>query len=162
MVDIRHSKIDFPDYIQYQLICPVCKDTIKIDVQKNLIENTERFPFEYVHIHANPPHGLTLYIDKNWAIRGMEIFKNINVALRDAPLMSKARLIPKKKGKISPMAQQLGIVSKKEFEILQKVDGNHTIEEISKELSQNLEEINSLIQKLIEKGMIEIISKNLK
>jgi DNA-binding MarR family transcriptional regulator len=79
--------------------------------------------------------------------------------MRETSKSSKSKLIPKKKAKISPMAQQLGIVSKKEFEILQKIDGKKTISDIALELNQDLDDTNGLIQKLIEKGMLVIESQ---
>jgi hypothetical protein len=156
MADTPHLVSDRPDHVEYELICPVCKERRTITVKKEITKNMERYPFEYLDIHGDPPHGLTLYIDKNWAVRGMEILKNINMALKESNSSSKAKLVPKKKTKISPMAQQLGIVSKKEFEILEKIDGKRNIEEIAKTLKIEIDDINPVIQKLVEKSMIVI------
>ncbi len=81
-MDAPHLVSEFPDHIVYELTCPVCKERKKITVNKQIGNGVDHYPFEYLDIHGDPPHGLTLYIDKNWAVRGMEIFKNINVAMR--------------------------------------------------------------------------------
>ena len=32
-------------------------------------------------MHGVPSHGITLYIDRQWAVRGMEIFKHTSIEM---------------------------------------------------------------------------------
>ena len=150
MGDLKHLLSILPDRVEYELECPICHDKLKISIQKSITTKETRFPFEYMNVHGNPAHGLTFYIDKNWAIRGVDFVKNVNIQ-GDSIY---ANIIPKKKGKISPMAPQLGIVSQKEFEILKNIDEKNSIEAIAKKLNQNAEDLYNTLQKLMQKGMI--------
>jgi hypothetical protein len=155
MGDLRHLLTVLPDRVEYEFTCPICNEKIKLVVQKSIASNQSRFPFEYMDVHGNPSHGLTFYIDKNWAIRGVDIIKNVNI--QGDSIYS--NIIPKKRGKISPMAPQLGIVSQKEFEILKNIDEKNSIESLAKKLKQNPEELYNTLQKLTQKGMVSLESK---
>ena len=61
-------------------ICPVCKKQIYgRDIDINNIEKSrsqiEHWPLRYTHCHTHdnyPMHALTIYIDANFSVRGME------------------------------------------------------------------------------------------
>jgi hypothetical protein len=155
MGDLRHLLTILPDRVDYEFDCPICHEKIKLSVQKSIVSKQTRFPFEFMDVHGNPTHGLTFYIDKNWAIRGVDVIKNVNIQ-GDSIYNN---IIPKKRGKISPMASQLGIVSQKEFEILKNIDEKNSIESIAKKMNQNPEDLYNTLQKLTQKGMISLESK---
>jgi hypothetical protein len=158
MGDVKHSIKDVGNHMEYSLNCPICANPLCISIQKTIISKDTRFPFEFVDIHGNPPHGLTFYIDKNWAIRGVEYLKNVVVQGENVSIYSK--ITPKKKAKISPMAPQLGIVSKKEYEILMQIDGKRNIEDLAAILKQNPDELMATMQQFQQKGLIHLESKS--
>ena len=133
------------------MLCPICKKEIISSVKKSIVSKQTRFPFEYMEIHGNPPHGLTLYIDKQWNIRGMELMRNINI---ENTFRAENVVIPQLKGKINPVALQLGIISKLEYSILELVDGKISTVEIAGKLGKKLDIIQDTIKILVKKKMI--------
>ncbi len=109
-------------------LCKICGEKLTVEVPASLLENATRFPVEYAHVHGNPPHGMTLYFDKQFQLRGTEFIKNVSLQGTETG----ARIIPRKTGTIPPMAVSLGMVSKKEFQLLQFCDGKASVAEISK------------------------------
>jgi hypothetical protein len=155
MVHSNHLVTQHENHVLYELKCPVCQEDLKIMVQKDIANEIIRYPFEFVDIHGTTPHGLTLYIDKHWNVRGMEIFKNIN--LPEHIMKEKiTRMVPVIKAKISPMAKELGILSKKEYKILENIDGHLSVDDISKNIEQSLEYTNDILRKLADKKIISL------
>ncbi len=148
------------NHVEYELTCPVCKKNVIIKVKKALAKEDIRYPFEYVDVHGDPAHGITLYIDKNWQVRGMEIFKNINVQ-STGDSGTKIIRVPKLITKINPMARQLGIISNKEYKIIEKIDGDQSIEDIAKSIGKDFEFVYDILQSLSKKKMIEIVKKKI-
>ena len=64
--------------------------------------------------------------------------------------------IPVLTKEIPPMAVQLGVVNKKEFEISKLCDGKNTVEVIQKALSMPREELNETIEKMVKNGIIHL------
>ena len=155
MVDFAHLVSQHDDHVEYELSCPVCKENITIKVHKEVAITASRFPFEYVDVHGNPPHGITLYIDKNWMVRGMEIFKNINVQSSNTSNPKMVR-VPKVITKINPMARQLGIISNKEYQIIEQINGAISIEEIASNIGKDFDYVFDILQNLTKKKMVEI------
>ncbi len=50
--------------------CRICKAEYYVCVKKDLIEKTTDYPVALVHIHRG--HGMLLYIDANFRVRGVE------------------------------------------------------------------------------------------
>jgi predicted transcriptional regulator len=64
--------------------------------------------------------------------------------------------VPVLSKEIPPMAVQLGVVNKKEFEISKLCDGKHTVESIQKALNLPREELNDAIEKMVKNGIIHL------
>jgi hypothetical protein len=64
--------------------------------------------------------------------------------------------IPVLAKEIPPMAVQLGVVNKKEFEISKLCDGKNTVEVIQKALSIPREELNETLEKMVKNGIIHL------
>ncbi len=61
--------------------CPLCKNKeVVIEVHKDLGKYQDYYPFEYAHVHGDPPHVLMLYLDKSLNIRAQIACKYVNVA----------------------------------------------------------------------------------
>ncbi len=140
------------DHVEVILHCIECNKDIIVNIAYSLIEKADRFPFEYLYVHGEPKHGITLYLDKDFQVRGTELLKNVDLNL---PEIEETKIIPYKKGKISPMVRSLGMISKKDYEILQMCDGKSSIYDISQKKQISLQEINKIFQKLIDKSLIK-------
>jgi len=64
--------------------------------------------------------------------------------------------IPVLTKEIPPMAVQLGVVNKREFEISKLCDGKNTVEAIQKALSMPREELNETLDKMVKNGIIHL------
>ncbi|MHA1913231.1 MAG: hypothetical protein ACW986_18800 [Promethearchaeota archaeon] len=66
-------------------ICPVCKKRIfgrDIDILNIDTSKVNNWPLRYIHCHTNdnfPLHALTIYIDKNFTVRGNEVSNYIKI-----------------------------------------------------------------------------------
>jgi hypothetical protein len=64
-----------------------------------VIDNAKAFPVSHLHLHGDPPHGLTLYIDRHYGVRGTEISEGVTIEKQKeiAPLTSLVLLrVPKR------------------------------------------------------------------
>ena len=52
--------------------CKICNEELKFNLPDNLIETSNLFPIPYRYVHGTPLHSATVYIDKNFQIRGTE------------------------------------------------------------------------------------------
>jgi hypothetical protein len=142
--------------------CKICSEEIEIQVPFSVLESVEYYPFEYSFIHSDPPHGMLLYIDANWSIRGIEKLKNVSLGTIATSKPEEQKEVDikyklKKKIKITPMIVKLGIVTKREFDIISLIEQNKGVKEIAKEINVSESEVDSNIQKLLQKSMIEKI-----
>ncbi|MHA1340331.1 MAG: hypothetical protein ACTSRZ_09025 [Promethearchaeota archaeon] len=63
---------DIKKYITItRVFCKACKKILNIYIKNSLISTTKNYPVSLVYIHEG--HGLLLYIDKNYTVRGAEI-----------------------------------------------------------------------------------------
>ena len=51
--------------------CRVCNRALPVFIKKSFVENAESYPVSIVYNHKG--HALLLYIDKNFAVRGIEL-----------------------------------------------------------------------------------------
>lgn len=126
---------------------------VRVSYEKR--DNASRFPFEFLYVHGdkNNRHGITLYLDKHMQVRGSEVLRNIETDPSD---IMESKMFPIQKGRISPMARTLGMISKKEFDILQLCDGSNSIYDISKKKQLSLTEANTILAKLNDKSFVTI------
>ncbi|MBD3352078.1 MAG: hypothetical protein GF364_11380 [Candidatus Lokiarchaeota archaeon] len=143
------------DYAEISLFCPECRKNITLKVSYEHRDRAERFPFEYLYVHGEGgnKHAITLYLDKDMQVRGTELMRNIETDESD---IQETKMFPIKKGKVSPMARSLGMISQKEFEILEMCNGKSSVYAISQEKNISLVEINKIVQKLKDKSFLEI------
>ena len=66
-------------------ICPVCKKRIygkDLDIIKIDLSEIKYWPMRYTHCHASndkPLHAITLFLDKDFSVRGNEISNFIKI-----------------------------------------------------------------------------------
>ncbi|MHA1792343.1 MAG: hypothetical protein ACTSVI_06835 [Promethearchaeota archaeon] len=59
--------------------CSVCGKKFKVLVKKEVLENSNAYPFTHVILHGNPLHAHVIYIDKNGAIRGRQSSNSLQI-----------------------------------------------------------------------------------
>ncbi|MHA1339126.1 MAG: V4R domain-containing protein [Promethearchaeota archaeon] len=52
--------------------CKSCNTNIKFKLPEKILEGKTSFPVTYRYIHGNPIHSVTVYVDKDFKIRGIE------------------------------------------------------------------------------------------
>ena len=60
--------------------CSICKRTLSFTVPRDLAEDKQYFPFEYLHIHGEPKHALLLLLDANLSVRNSSAFADLMFA----------------------------------------------------------------------------------
>ncbi len=59
--------------VTLRIYCQSCKRDVDISVAKEVVENADTFPVSHAHLHGNPPHVITLYLDRQLNVRGSEV-----------------------------------------------------------------------------------------
>ncbi|MFW9823629.1 MAG: hypothetical protein ACFFE4_11870, partial [Candidatus Thorarchaeota archaeon] len=60
---------------------------------------------------------------------------------------------------ISPMAVQLGMLTKEQFKVLKICDGMNTIEEVASTAEKSVEEIEDMMDQLRKQGLVKVIKR---
>jgi aminopeptidase-like protein len=60
---------------------------------------------------------------------------------------------------ISPMAVQLGMLTKEQFKVLKICDGMNTIENVASIAQKSIDEIEDMMEELRKKGLIRVIKR---
>jgi len=151
------SVIKHNSYAEILIKCPHCHQNLNIKIDNIHRDKAERFPFEFLYIHgeSNARHAITLYLDYDFQVRGIEVVKYIKDEENKDIDIPEKKIFLKRKSKIPPMAKKLGIISQKDYEILQLADGTNSILDISQKLKIPLIELSKIIQKLKDKEFIE-------
>ncbi|MFX1475848.1 MAG: hypothetical protein ACFFCO_10295 [Promethearchaeota archaeon] len=88
-----------PEYVTISIFCRTCQAEIEVTIHRPVIDNATAFPVSHLHLHGNPPHGLTLYIDRHYGVRGTEVSEAVTIERQKevAPLTSLVLLrVPKR------------------------------------------------------------------
>jgi hypothetical protein len=68
-----------PDDVTIQIFCKGCQTDIEVTIPRAVIDNATSFPIAHLHLHGNPAHGLTLYIDRQYGVRGTELSEAVTI-----------------------------------------------------------------------------------
>ncbi|MHA1339066.1 MAG: V4R domain-containing protein [Promethearchaeota archaeon] len=60
--------------------CKTCNKDVKFKVPKDILKNQDRIPVSFRYIHGNPIHSLTIYLDAQEAIRGVEFSQFLSIS----------------------------------------------------------------------------------
>ncbi|MFW9773390.1 MAG: winged helix-turn-helix domain-containing protein, partial [Candidatus Heimdallarchaeota archaeon] len=60
---------------------------------------------------------------------------------------------------VSPMAVQLGMLTKEQFKVLKICDGMNTIEEVASTAEMSVEEIENMMDQLRKQGLVKVIKR---
>lgn len=60
--------------------CKYCKKDVEFSLPKGIIDNQIDFPVSFRYIHGNPIHSLTIFLDKQEMIRGVEFNQALSIS----------------------------------------------------------------------------------
>lgn len=142
------------DDVLFDFKCPICDVPVRVRVRSETRLNQTMYPFEVTTIHGDPPHGVLLYVDKKGAVRGTSELQHVEMTASHPTARSHA-IVPRRSGKLSPMATRLGVVTPREFEVYQQVDGQRNAGQIAAALDDPLESVVDLLKALQGKRLIK-------
>ena len=157
--------------------CDICEDMISLNIdKKEIISGLEMgiYTKEYKHANPNPDledpddvsgqeHTIYVYINDNYDITGVKSFfgespSTEEIGAETAKAGGEVR-IPVVVKEISPMAVQLGMLTKDQFKVLKICDGMNTIEQVGSIAQKSLKEIEEMMEELRKKGLIRVIKR---
>nr|MDO8085254.1 hypothetical protein [Candidatus Sigynarchaeum springense] len=65
--------------LRVQSTCDICKKTFTVKVSAAELADATHYPFAHLILHGNPIHCLTVYVDKNGAVRCSESSKSLQI-----------------------------------------------------------------------------------
>ncbi|MHA2180688.1 MAG: hypothetical protein ACXAAH_04610 [Promethearchaeota archaeon] len=157
--------------------CDICEDMIALKLDKDEIISglkTSIYTKEYKHFNPNPDlddtddvsgqeHTIYIYINDNYDITGVKSFfgespttEEIGAEMIEAGGEVRIPVIVKD---VSPMAVQLGMLTKEQFRILKICDGMNTIEQVASIAEKNIEVIEKMMDQLRKKGLVRVIKR---
>jgi hypothetical protein len=67
--DVTEQSIKNPEVKVILVECEICGRAITVPIPKLLIEESDLPITEITYVHSEPPHALTAYLDKDFAVR---------------------------------------------------------------------------------------------
>jgi len=157
--------------------CDICEDMIALKLDKNEIINGLKMSIytkEYKHANPSPDlddtddisgqeHTIYIYINENYDITGVKSFfgespTTEEIGAESIEAGSEVR-IPVIVKDVSPMAVQLGMLTKEQFIVLKICDGMNTIEQVASIAQHSIEDIEKMMDQLRKKGLVRVIKR---
>jgi len=69
--------------VDITIMCPKCHVDHTISFDRSVITNSTRFPVKYAYLHGEPKFVLTLFIDRNFQVRGIEVSEYLEMQRED-------------------------------------------------------------------------------
>jgi hypothetical protein len=167
MKSFNITKKYFKDVFAY-VYCPICQEIVSVGLDKNAIRSglqTGLFIHRYLHTNdkydpedsedqSNKEHTCAIYIDSNYDVRGVLSWFGKEPSSEDIQRGTRIPIVVKD---IPPMSVHLGMLSPKEFKILQLCDGNNSVEVVSEIAGIDMKEFDGMLDKLKQKGLVNIV-----
>jgi len=157
--------------------CDICEDMIALKLDKDEIINGLKmgiYTKEYKHANPSPDlddtddvsgqeHTIYIYINENYDITGVKSFfgespttEEIGAESIEAGGEVRIPVIVKD---VSPMAVQLGMLTKNQYRVLKICDGMSTIEQVASIAQHSIEEVEKMMDQLRKKGLVRVIKR---
>ncbi len=162
-------------FVQIWTWCDICKEHIEIRVDKDEILNgleTGIYTKEYSHVNPYPDledpddpsvkeHTLYVYINQDFNVTGVKSFFGESPSMEEfeAATPSGEVRIPIVVKDIPVMSVNLGMITQDEYVVLKICDGMNTIEQVAEIAKKSLEEIEKMMDKLRDKGLVKVIKR---
>ena len=157
--------------------CDICEEMIALKLDKNeIIDGLKMGIYTKEYKHANPSpdlddtddisgqeHTIYIYINENYDITGVKSFfgespTTEEIGAESVKAGGEVR-IPVIVKDVSPMAVQLGMLTKEQFRVLKICDGMNTIEQVASIAQHTLEEVEKMMDQLRKKGLVRVIKR---
>ncbi|MHA1683217.1 MAG: hypothetical protein ACTSUE_19925 [Promethearchaeota archaeon] len=150
------------EFIEIWAPCEICEELgyapmVNLRVSKEEINrglSMGIYTHNYIHGPEDSQHTVSVYINPKYEMTGSKSFKGTSTAN-----FEKGTIIPVIVKKIPDMAVHLGMVTPDEFNLLKVCDGNNSIDEVVAILQKEKAQIEEALNKLKEKGLIDLIKK---
>ena len=157
--------------------CDICEDMIALKLDKDEIISGLKmgiYTKEYKHSNPSPDlddtddvsgqeHTIYIYINENYDITGVKSFfgespttEEIGAESIEAGGEVRIPVIVKD---VSPMAVQLGMLTKNQYRVLKICDGMSTIEQVASIAQHSIEEVEKMMDQLRKKGLVRVIKR---
>jgi len=60
--------------------CKICEQKIEFNIPENFLDDKNYFPAPFRYVHGKPMHSVTLYLDKQYNIRGTEFGDSLAIS----------------------------------------------------------------------------------
>ena len=155
--------------------CDICEDMVNLRVDKQEIINglqTGIYTKEFKHINVHPDeedpddvsgqeHTIYVYINDSYDVTGVKSFFGDSPSmseLEEASVGDEVR-IPIVVKEIPEMSVHLGMLTPEEFKILKICDGMNTLEQVADIAQKSVEDIEQMMEKLRDKGLVKVIKR---
>ncbi|MHA2037315.1 MAG: hypothetical protein ACW98X_12830, partial [Promethearchaeota archaeon] len=155
--------------------CDICEDMIALKLDKDeIITGLKMGIYTKEHKHYNlypdledtddvsgQEHTIYIYINDNYDITGVKSFfgespSTEEIGAESVEAGGEVR-IPVIVKDISPMAVQLGMLTKEQFKVLKICDGMNTIEQVAAIAQKGVEDIEKMMDQLRKKKLVRVI-----
>jgi len=158
--------------------CDICHDMVALSVGKDEISDGLEmgiYTKEFKHKNSNPDpddpddlsgdeHTVYVYIDDSYDVTGVKAF------FGDSPTIEKLEeeaaasgvtevRIPIIVKEVPATSVHLGMITPDEYKVLKICDGMNTIEQVAEIAGKPLVEIESMMEKLHKKGLVDVIRR---
>ncbi len=163
------------DLIEAWAWCEICGDMVALKIDKDEIKSGLQmgiYTKEYKHSNKYPDpedpddnsteeHTVYVYINENYDITGVKSFfgdsPSLDEIMTAAP--SGEVRIPIVVKDVPEMSVHLGMLSLEEYKVLRICDGMNSIEQVAKIAEKNVEDIEKMMQRLRDKGLVKVIKR---
>ncbi|MHA1987061.1 MAG: hypothetical protein ACW98D_10515 [Promethearchaeota archaeon] len=157
--------------------CDICEDMIALKLDKDeIIFGLKMSIYTKEYKHSNPypdvddtddvsgqEHTIYIYINENYDITGVKSFFGESPSTEEIGAESVEAggeiRIPVIVKDVSPMAVQLGMLTKEQFRVLKVCDGMSTIEQVASIAEHSIEEVEKMMDQLRKKGLVRVIKR---
>jgi predicted hydrocarbon binding protein len=65
---------------QVSIPCKICKHDLEFKIPEDFLEDKNYFPAPFRYVHGKPMHSVTIYLDKQYNIRGTEFGDSLSIS----------------------------------------------------------------------------------
>lgn len=55
------------------VFCRICGREVEVTIPRVRVESADTLPVSHSHLHGDPPHILTIYVDRQYQVRGCDV-----------------------------------------------------------------------------------------
>lgn len=155
--------------------CEICGDMVSLKLdKKEIIDGLQMGIYTKEYKHSNPypdpedpedysgeQHAIFVYINDSYDITGVKSFFGESPSMdeMEATTPSGEIRIPIVVKDVPEMSVHLGMLSLEEYKVLKICDGMNTLEQVADIAQKSVEEIEKMMEKLRNKGLVKVIRR---